>query len=61
MCRSHLLGSSEKGKLQPFPVAVHFLEPDITQPFELNLYTGQLIRRVFIGLSDAERTEKPRV
>lgn len=51
---SPLPGSTEDGKLQPFPVAIHVFEPNRPQPLELSLYAEQLVRGVFIGLTDSD-------
>src|SRR5687768_2659457 len=53
--------SSKQRQLQPFPVAIHFLEPDLAKPLQLNLHTGQLIGTVFVSLCDSEGTQESTV
>src|SRR6266446_5925147 len=53
--------SSKDGKLQPFLVAVHVLEPYISQPLELNLDSDQLVRWVLLSRGNPQRPQKPPV
>src|SRR5258706_7763493 len=50
--------STNKRELEPFPMAIHILKTDLTQPLELKLHAGELVRWVFVGCGNAQGAQE---